>query len=210
MTPEERPRRRAESTREAILDAASQVILDGGARSLRVADVARRAGVSTPLLYYHFTSRASLVRAALDHSAAAAPSTALLDAQGRGYDVVRAALLADLEDAPAVRRSAVVWNEVTALAAFDPELREDVRRATSAWGDAVATAIARGVRDGSVVPSVDPASAAGALTALIDGVTARWLAGALELADARSQLLLALDAILAPRGGRARVRAGTE
>lgn len=41
------------SSRQAILDAAAESILAGGVRALRVTDVARRAGVSTALLYYH-------------------------------------------------------------------------------------------------------------------------------------------------------------
>jgi AcrR family transcriptional regulator len=166
----------------------------------RVADVARRAGVSTPLLYYHFKSRAELVRAALDHSNAAAPSTALLDAEGpgRGFDIVREALLAELEDTPVVRRNTVIWNEVTTLAAFEPELREDVRQVTDEWHHAVAAAIERAVRDGSVGPSVDPGVAAGVLTAFLDGVSVRWLAGALELEAAREQLDLTLRVLLQP------------
>jgi AcrR family transcriptional regulator len=190
----------ATSNREAILDAASESILEGGARSLRVADVARRAGVSTPLLYYHFKSRSALVRAALDHSNAEAASTALLLAGGPGtaYDVVHTALMAELEDVPAVRRNAVIWNEVTTLAAFEEELREDVQQVTGGWHRVVAAAIARGIEDGSIDANVDPDVAAGILTAFLDGASVRWLAGALDLDTAREQLSLVLRSLLAP------------
>jgi AcrR family transcriptional regulator len=189
------------SSREAILDAAAEAILGGGVRALRVADVARRAGVSTPLLYYHFASRSALVRAALDHSNADAPSTPLLAADNgsSGFDAVTNGLMSELEDSTAVRRNTVIWNEVTALAAFEPELREDVRRVTGVWQRAVAAAIARGVADGSIGPEVDAEVTAGVLTALIDGMSVRWLAGALELGQAREQLALALAALLAPQ-----------
>jgi hypothetical protein len=60
----------------------------------------------------------------------------------------------------------------------------------------VAGAITAGIADGSVAPGVDPDAAAGVLTALIDGMSVRWLAGALDLADARAQLVLAVDALL--------------
>jgi AcrR family transcriptional regulator len=194
------PEGRGAGSRQAILDAASEAILEGGARALRVADVARRAGVSTPLLYYHFKSRAELVRAALDHSNAAAPSTLLLEADGpgRGYDTVHEALLSELEDTPVVRSNAVIWNEVTTLAAFEPELREDVRQVTDAWHRQVAAAIERGVGDGSIDGAVDPGVAAGVLTAFLDGVSVRWLAGALDLSAAREQLELALRVLLRP------------
>jgi AcrR family transcriptional regulator len=191
----------AADSRLAILDAAAEAILAGGVRNLRVADVARRAGVSTALLYYHFDSRAALVRAALDHSNAEAPSVAVLRSHGgrSGLEVVRAGLLAELEDSPAVRANAVIWSEVTALAAFEPELRDDVRRVTGAWERAVAAAVADGIADGSVAAGVDPDVAAATLTALIDGMSARWLAGALELETARAQLVGAVDAVLAQR-----------
>jgi AcrR family transcriptional regulator len=188
------------TSRDAILDAAGEAILAGGVRSLRVADVARRAGVSTALLYYHFDSRADLVRAALDHSNAEAPSAVAFrtPADRPGLEVVRAGLLADLEESPAVRSNTVIWNEVTALAAFEDELRDDVRRVTGGWQRAVAGAIAAGIADGSVAPGVEADAAAGVLTALIDGLSVRWLAGALDLPTAREQLLLAVDALLRP------------
>jgi AcrR family transcriptional regulator len=191
------------TSREAILDAASEAILGGGVRRLRVVDVARRAGVSTALLYYHFDSRAALVRAALDHSNAEAPSAVAFREPGglSGYEVVRRGLMADLEDSPAVRAHTVIWNEVTALAAFEPEFRDDVRRVTGSWQRAVADAIAAGVADGSVRGHVDPHAAAGVLTALIDGMSVRWLAGALELDVAREQLALAVDALFRVPGG---------
>lgn len=189
------------TSREAILDAASEAILAGGVRRLRVTDVAQRAGVSTALLYYHFDSRAALVRAALDHSNAEAPSAAAFREPGAlsGYALVRRGLMADLEDSPAVRANAVIWNEVTALAGFEPEFRDDVRRVTGSWQQAVGGAIAAGIADGSVAGGVDPHAAAGVLTALIDGMSVRWLAGALELEAAREQLALAIEALLGPR-----------
>jgi AcrR family transcriptional regulator len=187
-------------SRAAILDAAAAAILRDGVRGLRVEQVARDAGVSTPLLYYHFKDRAALVRAALDHSNAEAPSTAVLKgahaATGRAR--VTDALLAEFDDAPAVRRNTVIWNEVTALAAFDHELRADVVRVTQGWARLVAGALREGIADGSISGLVDPDLAAHALTSLCDGLSVRWLAGALELSDARRQLQFALDAVLGP------------
>jgi AcrR family transcriptional regulator len=187
-------------SRAAILDAAAAAILRDGVRGLRVERVARDAGVSTALLYYHFNDRAGLVRAALDLSNAEAPSTAVLKAAHAetGRARVTEALLAEFGDAPAVRRNTVIWNEVTALAAFDPELRADVLRVTQGWAQMVAAAIRAGIADGSISGPVDPDLAAHALTSLCDGLSVRWLAGALELSDARRQLRLALDAVLGP------------
>lgn len=56
-TPDER--------KTAILDAVVRVIIDVGFTDMTVADVARRAGVSTALVHYHFSSKAELITAAL-------------------------------------------------------------------------------------------------------------------------------------------------
>lgn len=48
-------------TKQVILDVASQLILEQGSAQLRVADVATRAHVGIPTIYYHFESRARLV-----------------------------------------------------------------------------------------------------------------------------------------------------
>jgi AcrR family transcriptional regulator len=51
--------------KSTILDAVVQVIIDVGFTQMTVADVARRAGVSTALVHYHFASKAALITAAL-------------------------------------------------------------------------------------------------------------------------------------------------
>jgi AcrR family transcriptional regulator len=51
-------------TRRRILDAAVDVIDAGGEASLRVTDVAARAGIATGLIHHHFGSREGLVSAA--------------------------------------------------------------------------------------------------------------------------------------------------
>jgi len=48
-----------------ILDAVVYSIIDVGYTQMTVADVATRAGVSTALVHYHFSSKAELISAAL-------------------------------------------------------------------------------------------------------------------------------------------------
>ncbi len=180
--------------REAILVAAARVISQRGVRGLRVEEVASEAGVSPPLLYYHFASRQGLIRAALERASDKAPSAALRaesDATD-GYRAVEAALLAELDDDRAVRDNAIVWGEVGASAVFEPELREDVRRVTEAWSATVAEGIRRGVADGSVRSDIDADQAAEMLITLVDGLCNRWLAGAMERERARELLTATL------------------
>lgn len=196
------PEDRRAGRREAILDAAARLIARRGVRGLRVEEVATEAGVSPPLLYYHFESRAGLVRATLEHAGERAPSIALRapspDVTGR--EALERALLAELDDEPSVRDSAVVWGEVTATAVFEEELRDDVRAAAESWRDMVGETIRRGMEDGSIAPDVDPAVAAEILITLVDGLCNRWLADALSRERAQALLEAAIERTL-PRPG---------
>jgi AcrR family transcriptional regulator len=185
--------------REAILVAAARVISQRGVRGLRVEEVASEAGVSPPLLYYHFASRQGLIRAALECASDKAPSAALRDENSSrsGYEAVEAALLAELDEEIAVRDNAIVWGEVSATAVFEPELREDVRRVTETWSGLVAETIRRGISDGSVRPEVDAEQAAEVLITLVDGLCNRWLAGAMERERARDLLIATVRETLA-------------
>lgn len=182
----------ARDRREAILDAVSRAIARRGVRGMRVEEVAAEAGVSVALLYYHFESRHGLVRAALRHAYERAPSTgALVEPLPPGqpaFDALQAALLAELDDDQAVRDFSVVWGEVTASAVFEPRLRAEVRRVCDSWSEQVAAAIRAGIEDGSIRADVEPDGTARHLTTLVDGLCARWLAGVLELEQARELL----------------------
>lgn len=182
-------------SRQSILRAAADLIARSGVRGLRVEEVARAAGVSTSLLYYHFGNRDGLVRAAVDYAQEQAPSTQLVLASnpGSGYDAVAAGLLAELDETPAVRVNNVVWNEASALAVFDPALGEEMQRVTAAWERTIAEGIERGIADGSINADVDSGQAAQLLTSLIDGVSQRWLAGSMPLARAREIVAASIE-----------------
>ncbi len=184
--------------RESILVAAAHLISMRGVRGLRVEEVASHAGVSPPLLYYHFGSRSGLIRAALEHASEQAPSTALRRSPtGKdGYTAVRAALLAELGDDRATRENAVVWGEISASAVFEPALSDDVRRVFEEWCANVADGIKRGTDDGSITIRAEPDEVAQILITLVDGLCARWLSGAIERERARELLGRAIERIL--------------
>ena len=191
---------RAARTRRAIVVATAEAVAERGVRGMRVEDVAARAGVSTSLLYYHFDDRLTLLRAALDHANAQAPS-GLLRVPHAGtteFEAVRNALLREFDTAPPIRHNSIVWNEISATAVFEPELREDLRRVTAEWNGWVAEAIAAGVAEGSIREGLDPADTAELLTSVVEGLSLRWLAGSLELERARALCRDAIDAILSP------------
>lgn len=55
----------ADSTRQRLLDAATAVFLENGYDKTRVAEIARRAGLTTGAIYGNFDSKAELLTAAL-------------------------------------------------------------------------------------------------------------------------------------------------
>lgn len=55
----------SESTRQRLLDAATEVFLEKGYEGTRVAEVARRAGLTTGAIYGNFGSKADLLTEAL-------------------------------------------------------------------------------------------------------------------------------------------------
>lgn len=194
---------RAARTRQTIVVAVVEAIAERGMRGMRVEDVAARAGVSTSLLYYHFDDRLTLLRAALDHANAQAPSGILRTPHDgtTEFEAVRDALLRELDESPTIRNNSIVWNEVSATSVFEPELRPDLQRVTDEWNAWMTEAIAAGVDDGSIRAGLDPAATAELLTTIVEGLSLRWLAGSLELERARALCCDAVDAILRPQGG---------
>ena len=67
-----------DSTRTALLDAATEVFIEEGFKAARVQDIAARAGVRLSAINYHFESKEGLYLAVLQHHAAASVAHAPL------------------------------------------------------------------------------------------------------------------------------------
>jgi AcrR family transcriptional regulator len=186
-----------------IMEAAVRVIARSGVRGLRVEELAAEAGVSTALIYYHFKDRAGLVRRTLEfinHRATAYTDKAVAEAAD-ARDELEQLLLTELQDTPQVRENSTAWGELRASAIFEPEgLRDALAHATRTWVNDVADAIraARTAPIGPVDP-LDPLDSAERLTALVEGLSERWLSGSLQLERARELLSGAIAVELGER-----------
>ncbi|MER7582757.1 TetR/AcrR family transcriptional regulator [Kitasatospora sp. NPDC097691] len=180
--------------RTEILKAATRVIARRGVRGLRVGELAAEAGVSTSLIYYHFTDRAGILRRTLEFiSDRADHYTADEDPEPRTEDPradLERVLLRELQDSTEVRENSTAWGELRASAVFEPSLREELARTTHTWVHDIAELLARADPTGTA-----PAHAAAAerLTTLVEGLSVRWLSGSLPLDHARRLLRSALD-----------------
>ncbi|WNM49158.1 TetR/AcrR family transcriptional regulator [Kitasatospora sp. CM 4170] len=180
--------------RTLIMEAAARVIARRGVRGLRVEELAAEAGVSTALIYYHFKDRAGILRSTLEfindraerYTTEREPDAPPLDARGE----LEQTLLLEFQDTPEVRENSTAWGELRASAVFDPDLREDLARATLVWVQEVAELLGR-VRPMNGAAAL--AASAERLTALLEGLSVRWLSGSLPLEHARELMAGAID-----------------
>ena len=188
-----RRRGRPGGGRERILDVACDLISSEGMDEVRVARIARTAGVSTALVHYHFATREALLGEALRHSYARAG--AARTALRTGAEASSARLLARMIDhclpVPGDReREWVLWVELWLRAVRHPGLQgvaADLYARLHAW---FAAAIAEGVARGEFTVA-DVGATTDVLLAAIDGAGVRVLAGdsALPLERARALVL---------------------
>lgn len=177
-----------------ILEACSACIARQGVRGLRVQDVAKEAGVSSGLIYYHFTDRDGLLVAALEYvntDSVARRKHPAVDREA-AHAQLRTLLLDEIQDLDTVRSKSIVWNEIRAMSVFDPSLAEHLATSTVAWHHNVAALVHASNRAGA--SGAD--NAALLLTALVEGLSSRWLSGQLGVDEARAALERGLAAIL--------------
>lgn len=161
---------------------------------MRIQDVCTQAGVSTGLVYYHFTDRDGLLAAALEYvnvdSVARREEPVAGGVGSRG--LLLELLLGEIQDNESVRAKSIVWNEIRAIAVFEPPLARHLATSTAAWQSHVAELVKGHTGAGTEACR----ETALLLTALVEGVSGRWLSGQLDTAAARAALKRGLDAIL--------------
>ncbi|MGW2916664.1 TetR/AcrR family transcriptional regulator [Streptomyces angustmyceticus] len=183
-----------------ILEAAARLIARRGVRGLRVEEVSAEAGVSTALIYYHFKDRTGLLRRTLEfiNRRAVRYTDAAFDVSDDPRTQLTEILLREMQDAPDVRENSAAWGELRATAVFDPDLRELLATATGEWNDDLAGLIHRAREADPALSGVDAQAAAERLTALVEGVSERWLSGTTSLQRAHELIRGAVEAELRP------------
>lgn len=160
----------SDQRRRAILDAVVRGIIDVGFTDMTVADVANRAGVSTALVHYHFSSKSELIEAAL--RVASAEDMLFRDTivQGTGSALSRLdAVLCESLPTDADDASWLLWIETWGETRRSDALRSVMGQLDIHETAAVAGLITEGVSAGEF-PCPDATSAASRLTAVRDGL----------------------------------------
>jgi len=161
-------RRPAEVRLHELLRTAVDVIVDRGLANTRTGDVARAAGVSQALVFYHFSTKNALLEQAFAYAAEQDLAGLAAVVDDREPPAAKVRRIVDLY-APAGRSKAwTLWIDGWSEALCSPDLEKLSRRLDLRWKEALAEVITAGVADGSFTCS-DPIRAAWRLTALIDG-----------------------------------------
>jgi AcrR family transcriptional regulator len=164
--------------RPQILAAAAEVIAERGVAATRIADVAERCGVSPPAVLYWFDSKEKLLAEALT-----ADDDRFYEELGErlaGEATPRERMVALIE-AAAADADFALWMELWTWALRDADLRAARERFDRRWRATIEAIVADGIVAGEfgagAGTDVDPAQAALAIAALIDGLTVQAALG---------------------------------
>ena len=160
----------SDQRRSEILDAVVGVIIDVGFTEMTVADVAKRAGVSSALVHYHFSSKAELITAALRVASEEDKQFREAIVNGPGSAAARIdRLLCESLPSDGSDASWLLWIESWGETRRNTEIREVMSELDAHEMAAIIDLIAAGEQAGEF-SCPDPNSAAARLTALRDGL----------------------------------------
>ena len=171
VSPDTRVRLSAEQRREQLLDVTKELVGERGFHGLSVDAIARRAGISRPIVYSHFGDLGGLLEAMLGRESAGAlqqlsevlPKVSELDGQDPQAPLL-SALRGYLE---AVRSEPIRWRLVLMPAEGAPELlRQQIRDGRDAVIATLTAYVERG--DSPAQASPDPELTARLLSAAAD------------------------------------------
>ncbi|MFN8156204.1 MAG: TetR/AcrR family transcriptional regulator [Candidatus Nanopelagicales bacterium] len=190
----------AVDTRQRILEATATCIAEDGVAAVRMAGIARAAGVSTALLHYHFETKEQLFEQVLRHSY---DSSTLLDQESlRREGLTPAQRLAAYLDRclpsdELLARDLLLWQEFGAMSPRNPSMASVTSDFFQGDVDRVTGIVEEGVADGSFRTD-DPVLVARTVIALCDGLCTRVLAGdhRVPLSEARRVVATTGSALL--------------
>jgi AcrR family transcriptional regulator len=143
------------TTRERLLDAAAEVFCERGYEGTTVAEVARRAGLTTGAIYANFRDKAELLLKTIERSSAGVVAD-METARSKGLSAAdRLLLMARLMIADPDETERRLFIEMFAAARRDPDVGARVAQALTAMQAELARMMERAKSDGDVAPEWD-------------------------------------------------------
>jgi AcrR family transcriptional regulator len=195
----------AADARRRILAAAADCIVRDGLAQVRMASIARAAGVSAGLLHYHFDTKELLFGEVLSysHGVSAALNQRAMAGAGRGAAERLSAFLDRCLPSDEQRAHEwLLWQELAVLCIRDPHLAKVGADLYEDLYVTVAEILREGLASGVFDTALDPRSLAETAVALTDGLGARVLARDphLGLEEARTAIATAVGILVGHDG----------
>ena len=195
----------AAEARTRILAAAADCIVRDGLAKVRMAGIAKAAGVSAGLLHYHFDTKEQLFADVLGYShgvSSVLNEQAMQEAGDRPAQRLSSFLDRCLPSDERLAHEWLLWQELALLCIRQPELAKVGAELYEDLYVTVASIIDEGVESGVFHRSIDSRMVAETAVALCDGLGARVLAHDpnLTLDDARDILGLTVGVLVGHDG----------
>ncbi len=190
----------------SILTAARDIIEESGPNSLRVSDVAERAGVAVGLLYHYFDDRDDLIDAVREAQFLARIEADIADLARKvgpnelDTTAVLKVIIDDFSDPRSRKRRDFRLDRMEALAAarYNPELTKRLVEAQKRLSASIRKTIENAKADGIVAPEVDAHALAFFLEVLPLGTGLATVYADMPSQEAWRELLLRMLASLIP------------
>ena len=158
-------------SRDRVLKAAVELITEAGIDQVRVAEIARRANMSSGQVMYYFTSKEHILLETLawrDHQDLRRTRAALAKVTGAWRQLERFIGLY-LPASPA-DPSWILWIEAWARASHNRQVSQFLEELLAPWRDDLAAIVARGVQEGAFAPPAAVDDFTLRFVALLDGL----------------------------------------
>jgi AcrR family transcriptional regulator len=191
---------------QAILTAARDIVEENGPNSLRVSDVAERAGVAVGLLYHYFDDRDDLIDAVREAQFLARIEADIADLARKvgpnelDTTAVLKVIIDDFSDPRSKKRRDYRLDRMEALAAarYNPELTKRLVQAQKRLSASIRKTIEKATADGIVAEEVDAHALAFFLEVLPLGTGLATVYADMPSQEAWRNLLLRMLASLIP------------
>lgn len=172
-------RRNVEAERRLqILESTCEVIANQGMSTLRVADVAKQAGVSPGIIHYYFDNKQGLIRAAFEQNFqhSLERRAAILHSDNAPIEKLRDFVNAYLPSDSVTTNAWRVWAELWVASLHDRELSDLNDRAYGEWRRILA-GLVRDCQVAGQIAESDAVHIANLLVGLLDGLALQVLVG---------------------------------
>ena len=171
-TEHEAPPATADRRRHDLLEAAYQLIGEGGLEGLRTRAIAARAGVNISTLHYYFGTKEDLLVAVVEHASSKFTSPPAASERQRAPDPLaslRAHLEASWRTFQTTPHLSTVLQELVLRGQRDPATRAAFRALHDGWNGIVEQFLRREIKAGALRSDLDPRAAARLVTSFIIG-----------------------------------------